>query len=323
MSLLNKAIGGYFGLDIPKGGGFPYNDAYKYQSARAAFYALLLAVKPERVWMPRYICDSMLAPLYKANVEICFYGINKDFSIKENVVLKSKDLLLYVNYFGVCEKVQDELLLKYNSEQLVFDHSQAFFTPPKKCLATIYSPRKFFGVPDGGLLFTEVKIQLPKNQDEASYNRSLHLLKRFADSPESGYSDFQIAEESLKQFEPLRMSKLTEKLLSGIDYKKVKEIRNRNFLHLHNQLKDRNKIVIDSDSIDGPMVYPFLQSDKDLKTHLITNRIFVSTYWPECLGRVGINKDENELIQSLLPLPCDQRYVISDLNTFLKIIKVN
>jgi hypothetical protein len=71
------------------------------------------------------------------------------------------------------------------------------------------------------------------------------------------------------------------------------------------------------------MVYPFLQSDKDLKTHLITNRIFVSTYWPECLGRVGINKDENELIQSLLPLPCDQRYVISDLNTFLKIIKVN
>ena len=74
-----------------------------------------------------------------------------------------------MNYFGVCEKVQDELLLKYNSEQLVFDHSQAFFTPPKKCLATIYSPRKFFGVPDGGLLFTEVKIQLPKNQDESEY----------------------------------------------------------------------------------------------------------------------------------------------------------
>ena len=320
---MKDAIGGYFGLDIPEGDGHPYNDAFKYQSARAAFYALLLAVKPERVWMPRYICNSMLAPLYKADIEICFYEIKQDFSIADDIVLQKNDLLLYVNYFGIYEQNQQNLLENYNSEQIIFDHSQAFFTPPKKCLATIYSPRKFFGVPDGGLLITDVNMPIPEKQDEASYDRSLHLLKRFADSPEAGYQNFQRSESSLESFEPLRMSKLTERLLGGIDYQKVKKIRNRNFLYLHDQLKDRNKIVIDSDSIDGPMVYPFLQSDSDLKTHLITNRIFVSTYWPECLDRPGVTKAEVKLVQTLLPLPCDHRYDISDLTNILKIMKVN
>lgn len=320
---MKDAIGGYFGLEISKGDGSPYDDAYKYQSARAAFYALLLEVKPNRVWIPRYICNSMLAPLYKAGVEVCFYGIKQDFSIADDIVLKKDDLLLYVNYFGICEQNQQNLLENYNSEQIIFDHSQAFFTSPKKCLATIYSPRKFFGVPDGGLLITDVNMPIPEKQDEASYDRSLHLLKRFADSPEAGYQNFQRSESSLESFEPLRMSKLTERLLGGIDYQKVKKIRNSNFLYLHDQLKDRNNIVIDGDRIDGPMVYPFLQSDKDLKTHLITNRIFVSTYWPECLGRLGIIKDEEELIQTLLPLPCDQRYGVSELTIILKTMKVN
>lgn len=317
---MKDAIGGYFGLDIPKGDGFPYNDAYKYQSARAAFYALLLAVKPERVWMPRYICDSMLSPLYKADIEICFYGINKDFSIKENVVLKSKDLLLYVNYFGVCEKVQDELLLKYNSEQLVFDHSQAFFTPPKKCLATIYSPRKFFGVPDGGLLFTKAKIEIPENQDETSYNRSLHLLKRFADSPESGYSDFQFSEDSLKQFELLRMSKLTEKLLNTVDYLEVKELRNKNFTYLHEKLNTLNKLKNDFKVTYCAMGYPFLTENSEIRNRLLKKRIFVPSYWPEVRHRTGVNNVELNYLDNLLLIPCDHRYKNEDLNKILECI---
>ena len=87
-----------------------------------------------------------------------------------------------------------------------------------------------------------------------------------------------------------------------------------------NHLKDKNEIVIDSGIIDGPMVYPFFQSDKDLKTHLITNRIFVSTYWPECLDRAGITKDEVKLVQTLVSLPCDQRNTLIDNIYILKVI---
>ena len=54
-----KAIGGYFELELPRGQDDYYPQALKYQSARAAFYALLLFAKPQRVWMPYYIRSEL------------------------------------------------------------------------------------------------------------------------------------------------------------------------------------------------------------------------------------------------------------------------
>ena len=44
----HDAIGGYFELELPPPRGERYPDALRYQSARAAFLALLLAGRPGR-----------------------------------------------------------------------------------------------------------------------------------------------------------------------------------------------------------------------------------------------------------------------------------
>lgn len=325
MKLENKAIGGYFELELPEVKGHYYPEALKYQSARAAFYDLLLHVKPNKVWMPYYICGSMLEPLEKANIETGFYSINLDFSIKDAPLLKEDELLLYVNYFGICTEHQNIILQKFNPQQIIFDHAQAFFEPPKNCLATIYSPRKFFGVPDGGLLITNLPMQEPKERDNNSIDRCTHLLKRLAGEPEDGYKDFQIADESLKDFTPKKMSQLTEKLLLSIDYQTIIEKRNSNFKELHNELAVKNILKINIENINGPMVYPFLieENSLNIKSKLLENRVFIANYWPDLKDRTPKKYNEIKLLNQLLPLPCDQRYINSDLVIIKKIVDIH
>lgn len=223
-SHINRVIGGYFELELPKIKAEKYPDAVKYQSARAAFFALLQQIPDiKRVWAPTYICDSMLAPIYAAGKELAFYSINEKFRINEPIKLDRDDLLLYVNYFGVCGENVGEILKRYSPDQVVIDCSQAFYSGPYDCLASIYSPRKFFGVPDGGLLVTRLVMSLPQEQDQGSANRMKHLIKRLAFSAEDGYASYKSAEESLCDLTPKIMSALTMRLLESIDYEGVEK----------------------------------------------------------------------------------------------------
>ncbi|HHC7318802.1 hypothetical protein G6364_13370 [Vibrio cholerae] len=318
MSDLTGAIGGYFSLELPQPKEHYHPDLLHFQSARAAFYSLLRTGSPRKVWMPYYICDSMLSPLYEIGVPVSFYSLNSDFSVKDDIELLDGEWIVYVNYFGICGAEQNRLLSKYPKEQLVFDHSQAFFQKPLDCLATIYSPRKFFGVPDGGMLSTQLKIRNDFVQDESSYDRIAHLLKRTCFAPEKGYADYQMAESSLHSCQPKGMSRFTDNLLKTIDYSAVKNQRNSNFWYLHEALASVNKIQIDN--VDGPMVYPFLMDNVSLKYQLIQRRIFIPTYWPEVAQRGDSGVFERKLIADLNALPCDQRYSVNEMDNILRLI---
>ena len=320
MLLQSDAIGGYFSLELPKLKEHYHPELLNFQSARAGFYALLEAGSPSKVWMPHYICDSMLSPLHEIGVPVSFYSLNSDFSIKDDIKLLDGEWILYVNYFGICGAEQNRLLSKYPKEQIVFDHSQAFFQKPLDCLATIYSPRKFFGVPDGGMLSTQLEIRSDLVRDESSYDRTKHLLKRACFTPEKGYADYQVAESTLQNFQPKSMSVFTDHLLKTIDYSTVKKQRNSNFWYLHETLASVNKIQIDRTYVDGPMVYPFLTDDINLKFELIRERVFVPTYWPEVGRRSNSGVFEHKLLAGLNALPCDQRYSVKEMDEILKVV---
>lgn len=320
MSALNKAIGGYFELELPPPNQIKYQGALKYQSARAAFLALLRASKPNRVWMPHYICESMLASVKATGIEICFYSLDKQLGIADDITLDSADILLYVNYFGICSKQVEKVLARFNPSQVVLDFSQAFFVEPKNCLATIYSPRKFFGLPDGGLLFTQLAIDLPEAVDVGSGKRMHHLVARLGGAAELGYAEYQSAEASLNESEPKRMSQLTERIFGAIDFEAARTQRNKNFCALHDNLGGKNVLKVDLDDIDGPMCYPYFLDNHSLRTTLLAERIFIPTYWPDILTRLDISAFEVELVKKILPLPCDQRYAIGDMNNICELL---
>lgn len=314
----NNPIGGYFELELPESSGYFYSQALKFQSARAGFYALLETGKPQRVWMPKYICDSMLLPLHTLKIEIVFYNLIEQFSVCDSVQLYENDWLLYVNYFGICSQQETQLLKRFNSNQIIFDHSQAFYAPPHDCLATIYSPRKFFGVPDGGYLITQLPVIEPEAIDSQSVFRCTHLLQRLDGDTAAGYQSFQIIEASFNDILPCKMSVLTNKMLASFDYQAIKNKRNANFQFLHEKLAQINGLKIVAEMIDGALCYPLLIEDLTTRSRLLENKIFVATYWAGVKNRTDADSLEWKLTENCLPIPCDQRYNRNDL---LQIVK--
>lgn len=125
-------IGGYFELELPARRELPHAGLQHYQSARAAFLALLRVGRPTRVWMPRYICNAMLTPLENVGIEYAWYDLTDELEVGPEVRLDAGDWLLYVNYFGVCGAKVEALLHRFSPAQIVLDFSQAFFSPTSK-----------------------------------------------------------------------------------------------------------------------------------------------------------------------------------------------
>jgi len=315
------AIGGYFELELAQGAGELYPAALKYQSARAAFASLLQHVRPRKIWMPWYNCDTMLEAPEIARVAVGRYGLDSDLYPKGLDILASDDCLLYVNYFGVCDRQVSRLLREFPRQRVIIDHSQAFYSAPPDCLGTLYSPRKFFGVPDGGYLLTRLQIQPPQERDTQSFERLQPLLLRLSEGPEAGYGAIQKARISLKGQPPKIMSALTEAMLHHIDYPKALLRRNENFIELHSALNPRNRFPIPADIPDGPMCYPFFGEIPQLHEWLIQHRVFVGHYWPGVRGAFNQSDDlERRLAQECVPLPCDQRYGSADMERIIALI---
>lgn len=313
-----KEIGGYFELELTKNIEY-HSQLIKLNSGRNAFKYILEARKPKKVFIPNYICDSIVEPLEELKISYEFFNINENFEIVQDIRLKGNEILFYVNYFALKSKYIEKLAYKYNNN-LVVDNTQAFFEKPLKDIDTIYSPRKFFGVSDGGYLSTNKFLGEALEHDE-SYDSSIHLLGRIDKNASSFYNDYQKAEKRLINQSIKQMSKLTQAILSSIDYKNVIKKRKDNFDYLHKELGNMNLIKIESDLEFVPFVYPFIIEDKSLRQKLIEKKIYIAKYWNEVLDRQNITGLEKDFINKFLPLPCDQRYDLSDMKRIFKAIK--
>lgn len=319
--MLKKAIGGYFSLELPAFNRCYYPQAMAFQSARSAFLALLQSGRPARVWAPWYLCESMLEPLHASEIPILRYALTTDLQPKGNIQLAANDWLLYVNYFGISKRSVDAVLARFPPKQVVLDYSQAFYEPPQDCLATIYSPRKFFGVPDGGYLLTKWPVEIPEEMDDGSLGRCSHLLKRLAGEPDAGYVDFSLAEASLENQRPKRMSELTTTMLCAINYDSIRLRRQENFQELHARLGKYNRFKFDLKEDVVPLCYPFCSEHTDLRAELIAARIFVPTYWREVVESSQVIPEfERHFGQDMMPLPCDQRYSAHEMREVVDLI---
>lgn len=312
------AIGGYPALELGSGGHSLHGDAIHLNSARNGFEYILTAKGYRRIYLPLYTCDAMFEAPQKLGVEIIFYSIGLDMEPTDFPVLDFDEAFVYTNYFGLKQDCVERLHLRYG-DHLIIDNSQAFFAPAVPNVDTFYSPRKFFGVPDGGYLYTDRKLPdvLPRAE---SLGRFFHLIKRIESGAESGYSDFRSAEKALSHAPLLAMSRLTESMLDSLDYGRAAQIRRENYGILHEALRESNRIHLQMDGDDVPMVYPFLSEDSSLRQRLIDNRVFVATYWPNVKQSTALESIEYEFASKLVPLPIDQRYGAEDMKRIIEAI---
>ncbi|MCC8402166.1 hypothetical protein LJ655_09720 [Paraburkholderia sp. MMS20-SJTN17] len=314
-----RAVGGYFELELPQYAATLHDGALRFQSSRAAFLALLRAARPAAVWMPWYICDAMIEPLRMTGTPVKRYRLDAGLRV-QSADIGHGEWLVYVNYFGLSAPNVDDVLNRFPRERVVIDNAQALFAQPSDCLATLYSPRKFLGVPDGGCLVTQQPVEMPDAIDEASLSRCGHLLTRLAKDAEAGYADYATAEEGLKQLEPLRMSALTQRLLAGIDYDSVRERRIDNFAFLHDKLQRYNRLTLSPGDDAVPLCYPLFGAPAGVREALRAQRIYTPTYWPDVVDASGAPDFERSLPGSTLCLPCDQRLTRDDLAPMVKLL---
>jgi hypothetical protein len=295
-----------------------FDGAVLLNSGRACFeYVLRSSPRPiECVYMPKYTCEVMFEPLKKLAIPYKLYEVDENLEIVETIQPKSNEMIVYTNYFGLKDDYSRGLSGQYG-KQLIVDCSQALYTKPFDNSHTFYSPRKFFGLPDGGILYTNQRLDEELPLDDST-ERVSHLIRRLDVSPEAGYEDFKRSEAALKGQSVKRMSNLTRQLLDLVDLESVRHIRAANFAFLHRHLGATNSLVINFDKDSAPLCYPYRSSSTDLRRRLIAENIFVPTYWPSILASdSGI---EYQLANSIIPLPLDQRYGEQDMKRIVEVV---
>lgn len=309
-----KEIGGYFGLDQLVNNEY-HKDLLALNTGRNALLYLLKAKNIQKLYIPYYLCNSISYMLEKYKFNFEYYHIDIDFNPIFNKKLCEDDYLYIVNYYG--QLTNDKVIcLKQKYGKIIIDNTHAFFQKPIDGVDTIYSCRKFFGVPDGAYLSTDSVLD-EEIESDTSKDRMIHILGRFEGTASDYYSSFQENDASFK-FEPLKsMSKLTENILGAIDYEKVKEIRDENYVYLESKLKKINKLRLITP--EGAFAYPFyLENGIEIRKKLAAKKIYIPTLWPNVLEDTPESSLEYDYAANILPLPCDQRYGIEEMNYIIE-----
>jgi len=295
-----------------------HDNAIRLNTGRNALEYILKANGFSKIYLPFFICDAVLQPIKKHNIDVIFYTIDEQLEPVFNYeTIEEKSAFLYVNYFGLKDLFVQTLPAK--CKNLIIDNSQSFFSKPLPGTDTFYSARKFFGVPDGAYLYSNRKLDSTFERDE-SFERASHLLKRVDVDAETGFNDFRNNEAKLENQEIKQMSSLSKALLSGIDYQNAIQRRTENFDHLHASLKKLNKFKVKR-GLGVPMVYPFWNSNSDLKKTLLAQKIYTPTYWENVKAWVEEESLEYKIVDEVVYLPIDQRYIVVDMDIILKSVQ--
>jgi hypothetical protein len=286
-------------------------------SGRNSLRVLLEGLKIKRLIIPAYICDSVVDAARASGTEVSFYRITDNFMPEKGIKADKDELMLYPNYFGIFHSQASAVARQQN---VVIDNVQAFFELPFEGVPAIYSARKYFGVPDGGYLYSNLDAAPLEKDTSAEF---CQFLISKADGVQNILCrpSYLENEKRIETMPLKRMSSLTRTLMCGIEYEVVAKKRRENYRYLHQHLSGYNLIDAALPSGAVPLVYPLLLRCEGLRKKLIENGVYVATYWQEVLGRVEKDSFEGRLVSNLVPLPVDQRYDTGDMEKLAALVK--
>ncbi|ANU27600.1 hypothetical protein [Planococcus versutus] len=312
-----KEIGGYFGLGDLVDQPF-YKELVALNSGSNALLYLIKARHMTKIHIPWYLCDSVSDLITKSGCQFDYYSVDEQFQPIFDQQLGAGEYVYVVNLYG---QITDEKIkaLKTRYPQLIMDHSQAFFQRPLEGVDTIYSCRKYFGLPDGAYLATDVQLTESLEQDQ-SKDRMAHVLGRSESSASDYYAEFRDSNDKLSHV-PLRtMSKVTSHLMGAVDTDRAIQKRNENYARLHELLETENPLKLTTPT--GPFAYPLLvENGMIIRKKLAEQNIYIPLLWPNVLEDCPQDSIEYHYALNILPLPCDQRYNKEDMDYLVNMLK--
>ncbi len=310
-------IGGYIELEQMHGREYYFN-AISLNTARNALKYVIIAYKIKKIYLPYFICETVSDVCKEYKIKIEYYHINKFFQPEITEMVENNSYVYIVNYYGLLSH-NDIIFLKEKFKNIILDQAHAFFQKPLNGIITIYSCRKFFGVPDGAYLYTEKTINKFLEVD-VSFNRMLHIIGRYDTQNGSNfYKNFRDVEDSFKKLPLKKMSRITHNILRSIDYKFIYKTRKNNFEILKKEFAIKNKDVLNL--AKGLYCYPlYVKDGLNLRKKLLEEKIYIPLLWNEVLNNES-NELEKDYAANILSIPIDQRYTKKDMYYIIKIIR--
>ena len=288
-----------------------HSDALALNCGRNCLDYLIRARGIRRIWLPGLLCGSIGRVCEKNGVEVLRYHIREDYLFGA-VPLQKGDWLYVADLCGQIPRAAVRgIVAKYKN--VIFDEAQAYFAPPVEGADTIYTCRKFFGVPDGAFLYTDARCDEEFPRDESIARMQRLLAAGQGNSPASAVED-----DELFNSEPTKwMSSFTSDLLHSIDYDAVKNQRTANFAALSMSLGPVNKLK--PQRAEGAFAYPlWLDNGDEVRKMLAEKKIYIPLFWPNVLTDSDASSLEKELALNVLPVPCDQRYGPREMKVFVQ-----
>ena len=309
-----KEYGGY--LEYERYYGKEYHDSgvMKFNSARNAILFIIRVRNYKKVYIPDYLCDCISNTLENEGIEYSQYTINEDYSFKysSKFGLNDDECIFIVNYFGMYSN-EEILNFKKKFKNIIIDNTQSFFQYPVAGIDTVYSCRKYFGVPDGAYCYCDIGKEAYLNLDnDCSYDRFRHLLGRFSIDANSFYDSFLENEEKINGLNINKMSSMTSNILRSLDYYMLSEKRRRNFEVLNCELKKINRLEVCN--FAGNFMFPLrVDNAQSLRNLLIENKIYTPILWSCLLADEFKDSIAFILARDTIFLPVDQRYSEDDM----------
>lgn len=314
-----REIGGY--LELERFGGRPYHEGAVALNSGRGCLAYLVELRGMRtVWLPDLMCGSVPALFQREGVEVRTYPVGRDLLPDYGAFrVGGGEWMLLMDYYGQLTAGDVEEALGVSGGRLVVDETQGFFRTPWPGADTVYTCRKWFGVPDGGYLATSDGARLGRAlpRDE-SHGRMGYLLGRF-ERPASEFFSEAGENNDLFATEPAKaMSPITENILRAVDYGAARRMRDGNWGVLESRLSGINGIGLHRP--DGAFMYPLYLGERaqEVRRALIAESVYVPVLWPDVERGCGVWSVR--YAEGILPLPLDQRYGENDMNYMIGIL---
>ena len=331
-----KVVGGVLGLACPDLGTdsisppFANTNVQYFLNFRCALKVLCDVVRPRAAWLPSYLCGSLLDPLLHNRIPIRFYAVDSSLKLETPAwmdEIRADDLVIVIHYFGFPNREFPASEAKQRGAILVEDASQALYVrqqfPESTCI--LYSPRKFLGVPDSGVMVSarstgteSTVLQDPPNEWWKLAVATVQKRRDFdlIGGANTWFSLFQRVESEF----PLgsyRASDLSKMLVScGTNYSAIRVRRRENYLRLLEALGEYALFPeLPGDAV--PIGFP-LRMDRQMRD-IVLERLYDKNIYPPVHWRIDgivpqLFRQSHLLAQTTMTLLCDDRYSLEDMD---------
>lgn len=316
-------IGGYRELDLRTGLEY-YGGEHpaRLNAGRCGIYHALRCLNCVHALLPYYQCETVREFLLKKGVRVDYYHIGDDL-LPEIQNHAEDTAIVVVNYFGLISQTRLEQVVREN-RNVIIDNTQGFYQANIPGAYSVYSPRKFFGVPDGCYVVgAGAERFLEEYEQDYSAETASFLLRRIETGGNANYAQYQESEHRLETSDIRRMSKLTRALLDNIDYTSIGKKRQENYEYAARRFAEVNQLsprLLAREEGQIPMVYPLVIRREELRSILKENHVFVGQWWKYLLESPDITEFERELSRYLLPIQIDQRYGAEEIDYTAELI---